>query len=219
MRLSPSTLNLFLECPKCFWLQFRADIHRPQGPFSSLPSGMDSLIKKYFDQYRLLGQLPPELAGKVDNAQLFPDLESLNQWRSWRTGLVYQDQASGAALSGAIDELLVKDGQYIPTDYKTRGYDVKEGGENFYQNQLNCYALLLRENNLPDAGYAWLVYWIPKEISEGGIVKFMIDLKKVKTNTEEALRVLRSAANLLAGPMPSSHSQCAFCSWGAALTD
>lgn len=214
-RLSPSTLNLFLECPKCFWLKQKMNIHRPQGPFPSLPGGMDGLIKKYFDRYRLLGKLPPELEGKVDGAELFPDIEALNKWRNWRTGLSYIDEETGAELGGALDELMIKDGKYIATDYKTRGYDVKEGGEAFYQNQLNCYSLMLTKNNLPDAGYAWLVYWIPKEVNEGGMVKFMVDLKKVKTSAEEALRVFRSAVNLLEEPMPQSHSNCSFCSWGA----
>ena len=50
MRLSPSSLNLFLECPKCFWLRMKMGVHRPMGPFPSLPSGMDGLIKTYFDK-------------------------------------------------------------------------------------------------------------------------------------------------------------------------
>ncbi len=172
------------------------------------------MIKKYFDKYRLLGKLPPELEGRVGGAELFPDIEVLNKWRNWRTGLSYTDEETGAELSGALDELMVKDGKYIATDYKTRGYDVKEGGENFYQNQLNCYSLMLMKNNMPDAGFAWLVYWIPKEVSEGGMVKFAIDLKRVKTSTSDALKTFREAAKLLEEPMPQSHSACSFCSWG-----
>lgn len=201
-------------------------VHRPSGPFPSLPGGMDGLIKKYFDRYRLLGQLPPELQGRVGSAELFPDVEALNKWRNWRTGLVYQDEENGSVLSGALDDLMVDGGRYIPTDYKTRGYDVKAGGESFYQNQLNLYALLLQANNLPPADYAWLVYWIPKGIApakaadDGGgnrnaWVKFVIDLKKVPTDTSAALKVFRDAIQLLEGPMPQSHSGCSFCSWGA----
>jgi len=47
IRLSPSSLNLFLECPRCFWLDKNKGIKRPRGIFPSLPSGMDSVIKKY----------------------------------------------------------------------------------------------------------------------------------------------------------------------------
>ncbi len=241
MRLSPSTLNLFLECPKCFYMELKMGIHRPQGPFPSLPGGMDGLIKKYFDKYRLLGQMPPEIEGRVEGAQLFPDVEVLNQWRNWRTGLSYQDKETGATLSGALDDCLVQDKKYMPMDYKTRGYDVKEGGERFYQNQMDSYDLLLQKNGFKTAGWAWLIYWIPKEIqnskgktqnynskikntaslfeennSNSAWVRFVIDPKKMKTDADSALKVFRDAVKLLEGPMPKAHSVCTFCSWASA---
>ena len=85
IRLSPSTLNLFLECQKCFWLDQVKGIHRPRGIFPSLPGGMDGLIKKYFDKYRALGKLPPELEGKLDGVELFADGILLNKWRTLYT--------------------------------------------------------------------------------------------------------------------------------------
>ena len=195
---------------------------------------MDILIKKYFDYYRLRGQLPPELRGQVGAAELFPDIEALDRWRSWRTGMVYEDETTGAVLSGAIDDLMVEGGKYIPTDYKTRGFDIKEGGEHYYQNQLNLYALLLQKNNLPPTDFAWLIYWIPRSITPSKEnlspnlfsnisskermetqVKFSVELKKVKTDTNKALEVFRAAAKLLEGPMPQPNSGCPYCSWGA----
>jgi len=216
MRLSPSALNLFLECPKCFYLEYKLGIHRPKGPFPSLPGGMDILIKKHFDRCRLLGQMPSEIAGKVEG-RLFPDLEILNKWRNWRSGLVYRDKESGVDLSGALDDCLVAGGRYAPMDYKTRGFDVKDGGELFYQNQMNCYELMLQGQGLPTVGLAWLIYWIPKEIEKGGVVKFVIDVKKMSVDGETALRVLRAAAKTLQGTAPKSHSACTFCSWGSGL--
>jgi hypothetical protein len=222
IRLSPSTLNIFLECPRCFWLEQVRGIHRPRGIFPSLPGGMDLLIKKYFDKYRAIGKLPPELAGKVD-VELFPDNELLNQWRNWRSALVYEDSETGAVLSGMLDDLgLKKSGngelfskvEYAPLDYKTRGFDVKEGGELFYQNQLNCYALLLRENGMKPADCAYLIYYIPKDLAEKGMVRFDIVPKKVEINPEEALKVFRAAVTTLKSPLPESHSACEYCSWG-----
>ncbi len=212
IQLSPSALNIFLECPKCFWLEYGAGISRPKGPFPSLPGGMDVLIKKYFDRYRAVGKLPPEIEGQVQG-NLLPDVELLNKWRSWRSGLSYYDKELDAVLVGALDDCLVHEGQYIPVDYKTRGFDVKEGGESFYQNQLNCYSLLLEVHDLQQPSYAYLVYFIPKEFSEKNTVKFAVEVKKVATNSEKALEVFRQAAALLRQPMPSAHSSCQFCSW------
>ncbi len=213
IRLSPSSLNLFLECPRCFWMEQKAGIHRPKGPFPSLPGGMDLLIKKYFDRYRAVGKLPPEIEGRVEG-QLFADTEALSKWRSWRSGLSYYDKNLDAVLVGALDDCLVHKGLYIPVDYKTRGFDVKENGENFYQNQLNCYTFLIEANEFQHPSYAYLIYYIPKEVSEKGAVRFNVDVKKVATNAGDAFDAFSKAVHLLRGPAPESHSECSFCSWG-----
>lgn len=213
IRLSPSALNIFLECPKCFWLEYKAGIHRPKGPFPSLPGGMDILIKKYFDSYRAVGKLPPEIREQI-KGQLLADVETLNKWRNWRSGLSYYDKNLDAVLVGALDDCLVQDGHYIPIDYKTRGFDVKAGGELFYQNQLNCYSLLLDANGLKQPSFAYLIYFIPKEVKMGGLVNFAIEVKRVETSVPQALDTFKKAAHLLRGPMPESHQECQFCSWG-----
>lgn len=66
-----------MECPRCFWLQFNKNIHRPRGIFSSLPGGMDGVIKKYYDSYRKQGKLPPEVEGKLTD-KLLADKSYLN---------------------------------------------------------------------------------------------------------------------------------------------
>ncbi len=215
IKLSPSTLNLFLECPKCFWLEKVKGIHRPRGIFPSLPGGMDNLIKKYFDSYRIQGTLPPEIDGKVEGV-LMADLHLLNQWRSWRTGLVYRHPESGAILSGALDDLLVNPSKqiYMPFDYKTRGYALKEDSSSYYENQLNCYSLMLDANGLKSAGFGYLCYYIPTDVKEGGQVKFNVTVKKMKVNSQAAKKVFEDALSLIAGPMPKAHSACIYCSWG-----
>jgi hypothetical protein len=215
IKLSPSTLNLFLECRKCFWLGQVKGVHRPRGIFPSLPGGMDGLIKKYFDKYRVQVKLPPEIDGKVDGL-LMADLDLLNKWRSWRTGLIYRDPDSGAILSGALDDLLVDPGKqvFMPFDYKTRGYALKEDSSSFYQNQLNCYSLMLDANGLKSAGFGYLCYYIPTDVSEDGQVKFEVTVKKMNVSSEDAKKVFESAQELINGPMPKSHGVCQYCSWG-----
>ena len=201
---------------------------------------MDNLIKKYFDRYRLEGKLPPEIDGKVDGV-LMADLDLLNKWRSWRTGLVYKDIETGAILSGALDDLLVNPhtkrvlasqdqnntrsgvgvnpggNLYMPFDYKTRGYDLKEDSSSFYQNQLDCYGLMLKANGLPPADHGYLCYYIPKEVSENGQVRFEITITKMAINPDSAQKTFEAAVELMASPIPSQHSTCEYCSWGNTL--
>jgi CRISPR/Cas system-associated exonuclease Cas4 (RecB family) len=213
IELSPSSLNLFLECPRCFWLYKAKGIHRPSGPMSSLPSGMDLLIKKYFDKYRALGKIPPAIEGKIQG-KLLEDQEKLNNWRSWQsTELKYVDENLNAVLRGGLDECFVWNDFYIPVDYKTRGFDLKANSEKYYQNQLNCYTLLLEANGFKTPSFGYLIFYIPKELKENGIVRFNVEPVKVKTNPQDAKKLFEEAVKLLRGPAPPSHSTCDFCSW------
>lgn len=212
-RLSPSSLGLFRECPRCFWLHMNAGIHRPSGPFPSLPGGMDIVIKRYFDTWRKKGELPPEIRSVV-GGKLFDNAQTLKKWRNWRTGLRYEDEKLGGVLSGALDDCVVDGKYYAPLDYKTRGWAPKVDGHEFYQGQLNAYSLLLKENGYPESGIAYLVYYFPREVKSGGAVDFNVEVKKVKTSAQNALKEFEAALEALRGPMPLKHSDCAFCSWG-----
>ena len=212
LRLSPTTgLNLFRECSRCFWLHYNEKVHRPRGIFPSLPGGMDAVIKKYFDQYR--GVLPPELSGKVEG-QLIPDLELMNKWRNWRTGLEYLDKDLNAVLFGALDDCLIDEKYYIPLDYKTRGWPPKEGdSEKYYQTQLDAYSLMLSTNNYPTRDFGYLAYYYPEMVKEDGWIKFNIEIVKVATDLERAKKTFENAVNLLSSPIPELHTDCEHCSW------
>ena len=214
IKLSPSSLNLFLECPRCFWLQINEGIHRPRGIFPSLPGGMDGVIKIYFDKYREKDKLPPEIEGKI-KGKLVRDQELLKKWRNWRTGLEYKDNGTGATLFGALDDCLEDSGKYLPLDYKTRGSAPREGdSEKYYGNQIDCYALLLEENGYPVGEFGYLIYYYPKEVKENGVVVFDIKPIELKIDPERARKTIWDAIKLLSGPIPPHHSECEYCIWG-----
>ncbi len=175
------------------------------------------MIKKYFDQYR--GTLPPELEGEVEGL-LMPDVELMNKWRNWRTGLEYHDKELDAVLFGALDDCLLEGDpstesghiRYIPLDYKTRGSSPKDGdSEKYYQTQLDSYSLLLSTNGYQTTDYAYLVYYYPEEVKEDGMVKFNIKPVKVHINLERAESTFRDAVKLLKGPIPERYGGCEYC--------
>ncbi|MBS3088219.1 PD-(D/E)XK nuclease family protein [Candidatus Pacearchaeota archaeon] len=210
-KLSPSKMNLFLECPLCFWLAEKG-VHRPSGPFPSLPGGMDRKLKDYFDKYRKLGKLPPELNGKVPG-KLYDNLEDMNTWRNAKKGLRWED-SNGNVLLGAIDDCLLDGKNFIVVDFKTYGgSEIKDDKIAFYQNQLDCYTLLLEKNNLKHPGFAYLIFFMPKEVKENGVVEFNIEVKKVNVDSKRALKTFNSAIKLLEGKRPEKHSECKFCAW------
>ena len=210
-KLSPSSLNMFLECPRCFWLEKVKGIKRPRGIFPSLPGGMDLVIKKYFDSFRLNRQLPPEVKGKIEG-ELFSDIKTLEKWRNWRnSNLRYEDKAANAILIGALDDCLVEAGYYMPLDYKTRGSELKEDPRKYYQNQLDCYCLMLESSGFKTKGVAYLLYYWPLEVREGSIVKFHVEPIKIETDIASAKRIIQDAARLLSSAMPKPSPSCEFC--------
>ena len=208
---SPSALNMFLDCPRCFWLEKKMGIKRPRGIFPSLPGGMDLVIKTYFDRYRLQGSVPPEIEGKVEGT-LFADLDIMERWRSWRkTELRYENRDLNVSLSGALDDCLYDDGFYIPLDYKTRGNKLTSDPRAYYQNQLDCYCLILEESGYKTKGVAYLVYYWPNEVSEKGMVEFEVTPIRIETDTNTAKQTVERAANLLDGLLPDRKEACEYC--------
>jgi len=102
IKLSPSSLNLFLECPRCFWLRFNKGISRPSGPSSTLPSGMDYTLKNYYDYCRKNG-LPPQLKGLI-KGKLISDQEKVSEMRKRSFGFeLNKDVWFGGALDEALE--------------------------------------------------------------------------------------------------------------------
>lgn len=215
-KLSPSSLNLFLECPRCFWLQVVKGVKRPNGAFPSLPSGMDKVLKEHFDRFIGRGLLPPELRAEscVSGCNLFDDKKLLKIWRSNLKGITYKDKESGVVLRGAVDNILVKDSKLIVLDYKTRGFPLKEDTHKHYQLQLDVYNFLLRKNGHKTEDYAFLLFYYPNKVTETGEVIFDTKLIQMKTNPEDGEKLFKQAVTLLKQEnSPKSGKECAYCEW------
>ncbi len=211
-KLSHSSLHLFLECPRCFWLRLNKNIYRPDSIFPTLPAGMDHILKAHFDNYMILGDMPPELKGHVDNCHLFTDIKTLRSWRSPSGSLKWVDE-DGNTLRGAVDNILVKGENLIVLDYKTRGYDLKEDTHEHYRDQMDIYTFLLQQTGHKTEDYAYLLFYVPKSVNRSGDIVFDSKLIKMSVNPEHAKRLFKRAISVLNGPMPAPSGNCGFCSW------
>ena len=209
-KLSPSSLSLIKECPRCFWLTHHKVWKRPSGIFPSLPSGMDKILKVHFDNFMEKGILPPEIAGDGDckNCKLFDDKDKLKIWQSNFKGITWADK-KGNILRGAVDNILKKGKKLIVLDYKTRGYALKEDTHEHYQNQMDIYNFLLRKNGYDTEDYAYLLFYVPKEVTSTGEVIFDTTLKKMNVNVKNAENIFKRAIKLLNGDCPSK--SCEWC--------
>jgi len=211
LKISPSSINLMLDCPRCFWLQIVKKIKRPETPFPSLPSGMDKILKEHFDRFMEKATLPPELKEQdcVKGCKLFNDKEKLKIWRNNFKGIEYKNEENDVLLHGAVDNLLVKDGKLIVLDYKTRGFPLKEDTHEHYQVQLDLYNFLLRKNNYETEDYSYLLFYYPNKVLETGEVIFDTKLIKMKVDIKNAERIWSEALKLLNSACPSK--SCEWC--------
>ena len=140
---------------------------------------MDRVLKAHFDSHRTIGSLPPELEGF--SGRLFPDLEKLSVWRNAVKGLSMEHE--GMKFKGALDDLFqTPENLYVPVDFKTRGYPIKEDTPKSYQLQMDCYSLLLEKNSLPPAGFAILLFYHPLKVNASHNVEFHAQPVKIKTS-------------------------------------
>jgi len=210
-QLSASTLKLFQECPRCFWLHINQRIERPRGPFPSLPSGMDRVLKSYFDGYRRRGVLPPLVAKKLEGKLA---ISALN--------IGWNDPQTKARLWGKLDDCLMLDqARLAPLDHKTRASapnDVSYS-QQYYQLQMDVYTLLLERNGHATSRTAYLVYYFPIEgnLHEG--FPFDTVVHRIATDPDGAYALFAAAVRCVQEPLPSSADACAFCRWAEARAD
>lgn len=212
-KLSPSSLKLMEDCPRCFWLDKHKVWKRPSTPFPQLPNGMDRVLKTHFDKFMKKGQLPPEICNHnhCENMNLFDNVELLSQWRNARKyGINWKDK-EGNLFYGAVDNILVKGKNLIVLDYKTKGSALKD--ENVasegYQLQLDSYNFLFRKNGYSTEDYGFLLFYYPKEVLETGEVIFETNLVKRKINVKNAEKLWKDALELLNKDCPKK--SCIWC--------
>lgn len=116
--LSRSKVELFLHCPRCFWLDVKAGVKQPPGFPFNLNSAVDHLLKNEFDRYRGGTTVPPRLAR--EGLSFIPAAHpELQQWRHNFTGVRVEHGPTGLTLFGAIDDLWADaggtDGCFWPT--------------------------------------------------------------------------------------------------------
>lgn len=206
-KLSPSNLNLFEDCPRCFWLRMVKKIKRPSGPMSSIPIKMDSIIKHYFDRYRELNQLPPMIDGKI------PGHLAVDMPKTLKHQL-----DNGITLWGRPDDYLeLNDGSILALDHKTKS-KAPEDVHSSYQLQLDVYSFLLKNLGYKTIDKAFLIYYCPDECDLHDGMPFNCTVIEVKTNPARTRRLVEKAFTILNSEIPESHENCEYCKWNYELS-
>lgn len=162
-KVSRSKIELFMQCPRCFWLDVRLKITRPSSPPFNINKTIDELFKKEFDAHRQAGTPHPimttnQLTGVVPYAHA-----DLDKWRYNFTGVVALHEPTNLHVFGAIDDVWVNEaGELIVVDYKAtskaREVDINSDWQISYKRQLEVYQWLLRQNGFAVSDTGYFVY-------------------------------------------------------------
>ncbi|MBM3206198.1 MAG: hypothetical protein FJZ43_01060 [Candidatus Staskawiczbacteria bacterium] len=220
INLSPNSLNLYLECSCCFWLDKKHGIHRPPPYPYALNSAVDTLLKEEFDAYRKRGEVHPMISGNKIKAKLFSNQRLLDQWRDNFQGVRYYDKELDASLFGAVDDVLEftdKSGGanlLAPLDYKSTGSKVANVYDRF-QLQLDAYTFLLEKNGYKTTRKGYLAFYIvDKDKGFVDRLPFRKELHEIETNPSDICEIFKEAVFVLKDEKPPQHSlDCLFGKW------
>lgn len=215
INLSPNSLNLYYECPLCFWLDKGMGIKRPQPYPYALNAAVDVLLKEEFDKYRKKGELHPLLVANNIPAKLFPNQKLLNEWRNNFKGIRYYDAELDATLFGAVDDVLeFTEGKLAPLDYKSTGSKVPTVYDRF-QLQMDIYTFLLEKQGYKTIRKGCLAFYIvDKENGFDGKLPFRKEIIMIDTDPLYVPKVFAEAVAVLRKEAPASHSKdCQYGQW------
>lgn len=161
-KVSRSKIELYKQCPRCFWLDVRLKITRPNTPPFNINKAIDELFKKEFDKYRTEKKPHPLMVECGVDAIPF-EHEQLDTWRETFVGVVALHKPTNLHVFGGVDDVWVgTDGKLIVVDYKATAKDREVGIDSdwqiSYKRQLEVYQWLLRQNGFEVSDTGYFVY-------------------------------------------------------------
>ena len=227
--LSRSKIELFVQCPRCFWLDTRKKIKRPNGPPFSLNNAVDELFKKEFDEYRKNKEAHPIMTENNIDAIPFYH-EDLGKWRENFEGIRVLDENTNFEVFGAIDDVWINnEGELIVVDYKatskTSEVSIDADWQKSYKRQVEVYQWLLRKAGFKVSNDAYFVYTNARIDLEsfGDMLEFRTKLLAHKGNDSWVEPTLMKMKECLEDKMPpvgkaAMGGVCEFCEYAKSRT-
>jgi len=214
-KLSRSKLELFLECPRCFWLDLRQGIKRPPPAPYTINSAIDYLLKEEFDVHRAKKTRHPVMEANQIDAVPYQH-EQLSKWRHNFTGVQFEHEPTDFLVYGAVDDVWVDPkGKLIVVDYKATGakqYQIYDS----YRRQMEIYQWLLAQNGFDVSPVGYFVF---AQVNKGGgfgngaaMLAFDLFVEPLVGDHSWVEQGLKSARKTLDAPkMPEATPTCEHC--------
>lgn len=226
-RVSRSKIDLFIECPRCFYLDRRLGVARPPGFPFTLNSAVDTLFKKEFDIHRAAHTTHPLMEKYGVDAVPF-DHPKMDEWRdSLKRGVAFVHKPTNFNITGGVDDIWVDSkGRLIVVDYKSTSKDrevtLDAEWQNGYKRQMETYQWLLRQNGFEVNDTGYFVYANGKTDRKAfdGKLEFDVTLIPYTGSTEWVEPTLLKMKDCLdSDKLPKAGADCDFCAYWRAAYD
>ncbi len=218
--ISRSKIDLFLECPRCFYLDRRLGVGRPPGFPFNLNSAVDALLKKEFDIHRAKGNPHPLMKAYKIKAVPFRH-EDLDIWRENFKGVRFTHTPTNLTVTGAVDDLWINDaGEIHIVDYKstskTTEVNLDADWQIGYKRQMEVYQWLMRHNGFTVSDTGYFVYCNGKQDAEAFDAKLEFDIKVIPYKGDDSWvegTLFDIQRCLLSDEIPDSGDDCDYCTY------
>ncbi len=229
-KLSRSKIDLFVQCPRCFWLGERLKIKRPSSPPFQINKAIDELFKKEFDIYRAKGEAHPLMTDNQIKAVPMQH-KDLDKWRHNFTGVTTLHKPTNLHIFGAIDDVWINDDdELIVVDYKATAkateVNLDSDWQIAYKRQMEIYQWLLRQNGFKVSDTGYFVYTNGRMDLDGFYNKVEFVTKVIAYTGDDSWveGTIRKMKECLDGDMPevgtaAMGGPCEFCSYAKARTE
>jgi len=155
----------FLECRRCFYLDRRLGLDRPELPSWPLNDAVDHLLKNEFDLLRKNGQKHSLMEKYKIDAIPFqhPDLPEWRDDYNRFVGASVLHKPTNLELCGIIDDLWINSrGQLHIVDYKStstsKEISLEDEFKQGYKKQVEWYQWIFRQKDFDVSDIAYFVY-------------------------------------------------------------
>lgn len=219
-KLSRSKIDLFISCPRCFYLDRRLGVSRPAGFPFNLNSAVDLLLKKEFDIHRAGKTAHPLMDTYGIDAVPFQH-KDIDKWRENFVGVHYFDVKTNLMITGAVDDVWVnKEGELIIVDYKATSKDTEVNldadWQDGYKRQMEIYQWLLRKNGFKVSNTGYFVYANGKRDRESFDGKLEFDVTIIPYTGSDAWvdgTLQKAKACLMSENIPEAAKNCDYCNY------
>jgi len=223
-KLSRSKIELYTECPRCFYIDRKRGVGRPPGFPFNLNSAVDKLLKKEFDVHRAANTKHPLMEHYGVDAVPFQH-EKMDEWRENFKGVQYAHEPTNFLVTGAVDDIWINPlKELIVVDYKSTSKDAEvtldADWQMGYKRQMEIYQWLLRHAGhvVSDTGY--FVYCNGRTDKEAFDAKLEFDIKLIPYTgsdewVEDSLKEIKICLD--SDTIPEASDECDYCQYQKAV--